>query len=139
MGLAFYMGNKNLIAYATDKTLRIWELYTSDATPKPPQILKRDFASSDISLAFHPYDTELIVGAENNPFGESLVYFEIGVAEVPVRTVLPFNDFYSQVIDVSFPNQPNGRVVAAYQSQEIIIWDQEDLLPVMTLTSPSPC
>ena len=136
--LAFYMGNKNLIAYATDKTLRIWELYTSDATPKPPQILKRDFASTGISLAFHPYDTELIVGAENNPFGESLVHFEIGVVEVPARTVLPFNDFYSQVIDVSFPNQPNGRIVAAYQSQEIIIWNQKDLLPVVTLTSPSP-
>ncbi len=136
--LTFHISQKNLMAYITDKTLRVWELYTSDATPKPPQILKRDLVADGASLAFHPYTTELIVGMDNNPFGEALTHFEIGVAEVPIRTVLPFNDFYSQVLDISFPNQPNGKLAAAYQSQKIVVWDQKTLAPILTLTSPSP-
>ena len=135
--LTFHFSQKNLLAYATDKTLRIWELYASDASPKPPQILKRAFVADDISLAFHPYQADLIVGAHNNPFEEALIHLQIGKAEVPVRTVLNLHDFYSQVVGVSFPNQPNGKLAVAYQSQRVVIWNQEDLTPVMTLPAPN--
>ena len=135
--LTFHSSQKNLLAYATDKTLRIWELYASDASPKPPQILKRDFVADGISLAFHPYQADLIVGADNNPFEDALIYLQIGKAEVPVRTVLNLRDFHSQVVGVSFPNQPNGKLAVAYQSRRVVIWNQEELTPIITLPAPN--